>query len=253
MAIDTCYTEVEGGNSVQPESSESGKAKKRKLSKKNNLANLNFSWTELAPKKDMKGDSHNIVVLEKPSEKVNFLRVKSYPDGGIARLRVYGTIVPEPMKSDEIRDLAFVGNGGQVVFVTDEHFGNKGAILNPGLGVNMGDGWETRRTRTPGHTDHCIVKLGAQGKLDHIDVYTTHFKGNYPQHVEVFATTAQSIDGDVSWVPITDKVAGEAHSVLKMKVLDGVKDTAFGFVKLVMHPDGGISRLRVFGVPVKNE
>ena len=52
-------------------------------------------------------------------------------------------------------------------------------LLLPGRAENMGGGWETRRKRAPGH-DWILIRLGARGTINTIEVDTNHFKGNYP-------------------------------------------------------------------------
>jgi len=102
-----------------------------------------------------------------------------YPDGGIvgcstfflipsflpvdvnqARFRVYGHVSPVyPSDISSAFDLAHVFSGGRVVYVSDQHFGVGSNLLLPGRGVNMGDGWETKRSRVKGHKDWVIIKL----------------------------------------------------------------------------------------------
>lgn len=101
-----------------------------------------------------------------------------YPDGGIARFRVYGLVSPIfPVDPGAELDLAHVLSGGRVVRVSDQHFGTGSNLLLPGrgkwrylftailysthypTGKDMGDGWETKRSRTPGHVDWAIIKL----------------------------------------------------------------------------------------------
>ena len=59
------------------------------------------------------------------------------------------------------------------------HFGAKDNLIMPGRSANMGDGWETRRRRGPGH-DWLILRLGGPGLVEKVEIDTNHFKGNYP-------------------------------------------------------------------------
>ncbi|TKA51327.1 Allantoicase [Cryomyces minteri] len=114
------------------------------------------------------------------------VRLCMFPDGGIARFRLYGTAVPVfPQSVDEVFDLAATINGGVAVRCSDQHFGTKDNLLLPGRGVNMGDGWETKRTRGE-HVDWVIVRLGAPGEVEKIIIDTAHFRGNFPQKVQAF-------------------------------------------------------------------
>jgi len=110
-----------------------------------------------------------------------------YPDGGIARFRLFGIVVPVfPGKSKTV-DLAHVANGGLAVAFSDQHFGKASNLLLPGRGIDMGDGWETRRSRGGDHVDWVVVKLGAEGTIEKAVIDTAHFKGNYAKMVKLEA------------------------------------------------------------------
>ena len=110
------------------------------------------------------------------------LRLHIYPDGGVARLRVYGEVFKnwDAVAADEEIDLVAAINGGQAIACNDMFFSAMGNLIMPGRGVNMGDGWETKRNRTPGNRDWVILKLARPGVVERIIVDTCHFKGNYP-------------------------------------------------------------------------
>jgi allantoicase len=116
-----------------------------------------------------------------------------FPDGGIARFRLFGVVVPVFPESATTVDLAHVANGGLAVAYSDQHFGRASNILLPGRGVNMGDGWETRRSRGPDHCDWVVVKLGAEGVIKKVVVDTAHFRGNFPKMVKLEATNTQNV------------------------------------------------------------
>ena len=79
-----------------------------------------------------------------------------------ARFRVYGDVVAiQPADEREVFDSAHVYAGGRVVFTSDQHFGVGANIILPGRGKDMGDGWETKRSRQPKHKDWAIIKLSA--------------------------------------------------------------------------------------------
>ena len=82
-----------------------------------------------------------------------------HPDGGIGRFRVYGSVIPIFPEEHVPLDLAHSFNGGRVVFVSDQHYGVGANLLLSGRGVDMGDGWETKRSRSKGHHDYVIIKL----------------------------------------------------------------------------------------------
>ena len=210
------------------------------------------SWFEIVPPSPLNGDIHNIFNVES----VNIwshLRLSIYPDGGVARLRVYGTVhknwsIIEP---DESVDLAAMVNGGVALVCSDMHYGSMSNLLNPGRPLNMGDGWETRRRRGPGH-DWVIVRLGHPGQANQIWIDTLHFKGNFPGRCAVrgvfapAATAEQLAASSMNWttlLPETPMQADHNHVFTDEVVDSGV----VSHVKLEMYPDGGIGRLCVFG------
>ena len=130
----------------------------------------------------VKPDFPNVFTLEKASPRVTHVRLRIYPDGGVARLRIYGDVLAEDRtfwRPGSV-DLGAVENGGTIAAKSDEFFGPPANMLLPGRGVNMGDGWETKRRRTPG-SDWAVVKLARRGILERIELDTHFFKGNAPQ------------------------------------------------------------------------
>ncbi|KAJ2307227.1 Allantoicase [Coemansia sp. RSA 2705] len=207
-------------------------------------------FSEILPKVDMNPGSHHYFVYEAPTAAYTHLRVNNYPDGGIARLRVYGQVVPQALtaSSNGLIDLAFVGNGGRAVACSNQHFCSPSNLVLPGRGKTMGDGWETRRSRTPGHNDWAILKLGVRGCIDKIEIDTRHFCGNYPPKVTMHATVSDEDvpASDAKWTEVLGAVPTTADS---QHVFDttGARDEAFTHVKFTMYPDGGVKRIRVYG------
>jgi allantoicase len=178
------------------------------------------------------------------------VRLNMYPDGGIARFRLFGHAVPVfPEDVEAVLDLAAAQNGGVAVSCSDQHFGTKDNLLLPGRGKNMGDGWETARSRTRGHVDWAIVQLGAPGLVQNVVVDTAHFRGNYPQSVKVEA---------LEWKEATEPGADAAgwHEIVPRSKCgpdqehhfeSATKDKVATHVKITIIPDGGVKRLRILG------
>ncbi|KAK3207776.1 hypothetical protein GRF29_96g350295 [Pseudopithomyces chartarum] len=145
-------------------------------------------WETVLGKQECGPSQRHGWVLDALTEKAyTHVRLLMYPDGGIARFRLFGVALPVfPSAADAIFELSATVMGGVAVSCSDQHFGTKDNLLLPGRGVDMGDGWETKRTRGP-HVDWTIVKLGTTGEIDNIVIDTAHFRGNFPQKVQVFA------------------------------------------------------------------
>ena len=205
-------------------------------------------WEEILPRSALRGDAENPFALV-PRGRVTHLRFNIYPDGGVARLRVYG----EPARDSRVRpgveaDLAALENGGLVVGCSDMFFGHRHNLILPGRSTHMGDGWETKRRRGPGH-DWIVVRLAARGAIARIEVDTDHFKGNAPESCSVETCNAADLtpqrlsDGDIHWITLLPRKALEADAQHRFFV-SGEPAT---HARLAIYPDGGIARLRLFG------
>ena len=210
------------------------------------------AWTKVTPRLALKGDDRVYVPVEH-GEPVSHVRLHIFPDGGVARLRVWGRVAKDWSKVDpDARiDLLAMENGGRGIFANDEHFGHVENLTAPGRGVDMGDGWETRRRREPGH-DWAVLELGAAGRVDEVIVDTAHFKGNYPDRCFLQAAPAASgspeeiAAASESWPVLLPEVKLEADRVHVFR--DDLPDLgAVRFVRLNIIPDGGVSRLRLIG------
>jgi allantoicase len=208
-------------------------------------------WVEILPSTSLSGNSHHLLRVNSEAAWTH-LRVNIYPDGGIARLRVYGQPVGVfENVGDQLVDLVALENGGRPVAWNDAHFGTAANLILPGRGINMGDGWETRRRREPG-ADWCILQLGAAGTIERIEVDTAHFKGNYPDRCSIQAAavsggTDQSLITQSMFWPVLlpeqklsmDTIHSFSEQVAKLGPVT--------HVRLNIIPDGGVSRLRLWG------
>jgi allantoicase len=199
-------------------------------------------WIEILPKSELKGDAQNDFAINSPYA-FTHLRFHIYPDGGVARLRVHGEVVPEWHREGGLQnelDLAAVEHGGQVLTCSNMFFGPKHNLIMPGPSRGMSDGWETRRRRGPGH-DWVVVRLGAEGIVSRVEVDTSHFKGNYPDSCSIES-------GDKELLPSTKLLPDTRHIFVdELQPVGPVRE-----VRLNVFPDGGVARLRVYGVATEN-
>jgi len=210
-------------------------------------------WFEVLPQSELSGDNSNFFPFAVTDRRVTHLRLRMFPDGGIARLRIHGVVLPDwkrVIATGAAIDLAAVENGGVVIAANDMFFGSRHNLIMPGRSVNMGDGWETRRKRRDGF-DWTIVRLGARGTVRSLEVDTNWFKGNFPEScwvegIDLGEADPTSAEG---WFPILERTKLRAHT--RHYYTDVIKnaDRPCTHVRLSIHPDGGISRLRVYGVP----
>jgi allantoicase len=208
-------------------------------------------WSEILPSTNLKGDSHHYLPIT-GDQAYTHVRLNIYPDGGLARLRVYGQPLRDWNASDRavLYDLAAMENGGYVVAANNQHFGAAANMLMPGRGVHMGDGWETRRRREPGN-DWCIIALGHLGTIKKVEVDTAHFKGNYPDRCSLQA--ARVIGGtDDSLIPQSmfwpTLLAEQKLEMDRQHFFAGEVEELgpISHLRFNIIPDGGVSRLRLW-------
>lgn len=208
-------------------------------------------WETILPKQECGPSQRHAWLLPQTTKAYTHVRLQMFPDGGIARFRLFGHVLPVlPQDLSAVFDLAATVNGGVAVKCSDQHFGTKDNLLLPGRGVDMGDGWETKRTRGE-HVDWVVIKLGIPGVIEKLLIDTAHFRGNFPQKVQVFAAegTDTPEHDSKSWVEILppQKTGPDFEHVYEGDMLAQVQGKTYGFVKLVIIPDGGVKRIRVFG------
>jgi allantoicase len=208
-------------------------------------------WVAILPKAPLRGSSDNFLTVS-DHRPWTHVRLNIFPDGGVARLRVYGDVSVDWSRVAQRRravDLAAITNGGLVVGASDMHFGAKDNMIMPGRARNMGDGWETRRRRGPGY-DWAIVRLGTTGSVSKVEIDTNHFKGNYPESASLEGCLVQSSSmhalGSAAWTEILPRTLLKPHyrHLFMQELTPG---GTFSHVRLNIFPDGGISRLRVYG------
>jgi allantoicase len=210
-------------------------------------------WHALVPAHSLSGDAHHFIAVS--DDRVwTHLRLNLYPDGGVARLRVYGQPACNwsTLPDNALHEVSALAAGARIVAFSDAHYGVPFRLIMPGRGVNMGDGWETRRRREPGN-DWCIIELGHAAVVQKIEVDTAHFKGNYPDRISVQAacvpasTDASLVTQAMFWPFLLNE---QKTSMDTQHFYSGEQLHHLGpvtHVKLNIIPDGGVSRLRVWG------
>lgn len=209
-------------------------------------------WTPIVPSTSLQGNSHHYLDVHDTAAYTH-VRLNLYPDGGVARLRVYGQprIDWADASRGQLVDLAAMENGAYIVAVNNQHFGLASNLLMPGRGVNMGDGWETRRRREPGN-DWAIIALARPATIRKIEVDTAHFRGNYPDRCSLQAAyvsggTDSSLVTQAMFWPM---LLGEQKLEMDKQHVFEQGIAALGpvtHVRLNIIPDGGVSRLRLWG------
>ncbi len=218
--------------------------------------NNKTKWISLLSKKKL-GPNRNHSFKSKNKSVFNYIRLNIFPDGGVARLRLYGKIeIEKNLFSYKTINLTSVLNGASIIGCNNEHFGRAENIISPGNGKNMGDGWETRRSRGK-NFDWLIIKFGKPGLIKKLEIDTHHFKGNYPDSFSIQTANITKkisnksiVKNSKSWKYILNKSKLSAHKkhIFKKFLIQRSKEN---YLRINIYPDGGISRIRAYGNFVK--
>jgi len=220
------------------------------------LRTLGEAWAEILARSPLSGHAENEFSVELDG-RFTHLRLNIYPDGGVARLRVWGEARPDWRRSAATRrpiDLVAVQHGGLPLATSDQFFSEPLNLLMPGRPRDMGDGWETRRRRGPGH-DWVVVRLGRRGVIEHVELDTTHFKGNFPESASLEGCDAPRLAGvalppdNADWRDVLPRTKLRANARHRWPIRRTARRPVT-HVRLNIFPDGGVARLRLYGSPV---
>ena len=209
-------------------------------------------WKTILEKKKLSPNKNHSFNIKNHST-FNYIKLNIFPDGGVARLRLNGEVDLEKvnLKGKNV-NLSSILNGSTIIGCNNEHFGRAENVLSPGIGKNMGDGWETRRSRGK-NFDWIVIKFGKPGVISKLEIDTHHFKGNYPDSITVQSAYIQNkldtkkiLNSSKKWKLLIDKTKLKPHKKhsFKSKTFNRNK---INYIKINIFPDGGISRVRAFG------
>jgi allantoicase len=201
------------------------------------------AWTTLLAKSALKGDSAN------PFDVVNdqrwtHVRLTIYPDGGVARLRVLGDVVPDPRMLTGTVDLAGLVNGGRVVGCSDMFYSSAGNLIRPGDTASIAEGWETARRRDDGH-DWVLFALTGAGRIRRAEIDTSHFTGNAPGAARLVGIDARTspLEDESGWRELLPRTRLRPDTLHRFRIGGG----SVTHVRMEVFPDGGMSRVRLLG------
>jgi len=207
---------------------------------------VDADWITVVPKSPVKGDAANSFAVE-VEQRMTHVRLCMYPDGGIARLRVHGDVVPDPrLLTRGAVDLAALANGATVTGCSNMFYSSPNNLIAPGEARLMGEGWETSRRRDEGN-DWVQIHLAAPGSARLAVLDTSYFVGNAPGWASLRGYDARSgnvPDGDAGWTEILPRTRLQPDTPhrLRIDVAEEITD-----IRLDVYPDGGMARFRLFG------
>ena len=222
---------------------------------KNLIPNSKTKWKLILKKTKLLANKKNLYKSKDNKSVFTHIKFNIYPDGGVARLRLYGKIATDRINysKNNLIELSSMLNGSSIIYVNNEHFGKAENVLAPSKATNMSDGWETRRRRNKGN-DWLIFKLGLTGIINQVIVDTSHFKGNYPDRFSLqgafinksnLKSKNNILNQSIKWKYLINKSKlGPDNQYYFDNILIKSK---INYVRLNIYPDGGIARINIFG------
>ncbi|MGP4111196.1 allantoicase [Streptomyces sp. 4N509B] len=203
-------------------------------------------WAELVPRTPVGGHAANAFAVDR-AWRVTHLRLRQYPDGGVARLRVHGEVVPDPgwLAALGVFDLVALEHGGAVEDASNRFYSSPVHTLLPGRARSMEEGWETSRRRDEGH-DWVRYRLAGRGVLRAVEVDTGHYRGNAPGWVALSVADAASDGSGGDWREVVPRSRLRPDATHRF-VLDAGAVPPATHARLEVFPDGGLARLRLYG------
>lgn len=209
-------------------------------------------WTTVVEPTVLQPDSHNLLDVDDRS-RYTHLRLRLSSDGGVARLRAYGEVIPDPqLWADVTVEVSGVEQGGRVEWCSDNFYSDAAALIAPNRPRNMGDGWETRRRRDVGPDTHdaVMISFAAETDLQRLEIDTSYFVFNASPEVSVLGTRGRP-DGAHGWglVPFDVPVLSRTRLAADTRQVFIVDAAGVNALRVQAFPDGGIARVRAFGRP----
>ncbi|MFZ4277509.1 allantoicase [Streptomyces arboris] len=198
-------------------------------------------WEEILPPTPVRGHAANAFEIT-GGRRYTHLRLCQHPDGGIARLRVHGEVVPDPawIAALSTVDLISVLNGGTYEDASDRFYSSPTQIILPGTSRKMDDGWENRRRRVRDTNDWVRFRLPAQGAVRAVEIDTAYLKGNSAGWIAL-----QGRNGDTGeWFEIIPRTRLQPDTLHRFVLRAQAVVT---HVRLDAFPDGGVARMRLHG------
>ncbi|MFI0815092.1 allantoicase [Streptomyces sp. NPDC021098] len=200
-------------------------------------------WTTLVPRTPVGGHAANGFPVSVP-RRFTHLRLKQHPDGGVARLRVHGEVVPDPAWLTALGtfDLAALENGGAAEDASDRFFSPPANSIQPGRSRKMDEGWETRRRRDRGN-DWVRYRLTEQARIRAVEIDTGCYKGNAAGWAALYGRDATA-DPDSPWTELLPRSPLQPDTVHRFLLHEAPPVT---HVRMDIYPDGGVARLHLHG------
>jgi allantoicase len=202
-------------------------------------------WTEIVPRSPLTGDAaHEFAVSSE--RRCTHVRLRMIPDGGIARLRVHGEVVPDPRLLTGLTiDLAALANGGAVTACSDMFYSSPTNVIMPGLARDQAEGWETARRRDDGN-DWIVLRLAGPGHVRLAELDTTNLRFNAPGEARIRGADARtsSLEDEAAWFDILPRTRLRPDTAHRFRV-DAERPATHARVDI--YPDGGLARVRLHG------
>jgi len=201
-------------------------------------------WQTIVERSPLRGDAENSFPVA-AGQRFTHVRLSIYPDGGVARFRVHGEVVPDPRLLPDTFDLAAAEHGAQVVDCSDMFYSSPTNLIMPGQARIMGDGWENARRRDDAN-DFVTFALAGPGTVTLAELDTSHFVGNAPGWASLRGVDARSasLEESGAWSELLPRTRLQPDTPHRFR-LGALRPMTH--IRMDVFPDGGLARVRLYG------
>jgi len=201
-------------------------------------------WQTIVERSPLRGDAENSFPVA-AGQRFTHVRLSIYPDGGVARFRVHGEVVPDPRLLPDTFDLAAAEHGAQIVDCSDMFYSSPTNLIMPGRARIMGDGWENARRRDDAN-DFVTFALAGPGTVTVAELDTSHFVGNAPGWASLHGMDARSASPEESraWSELLPLTRLQPDTPHRFRLGAHPPMT---HIRMDVFPDGGLARVRLYG------
>ncbi len=202
-------------------------------------------WTEIVPRSPLTGDAAQEFAVA-ADRRFTHVRLAIHPDGGVARLRVHGEVVPDPrLLAGLTVDLAALANGAAVTGCSDMFYSSPTNVIMPGLARHQAEGWETARRRDDGN-DWITLRLAGAGVVQLAELDTSNLRFNAPGAARIRGLDARTASprDESAWFDLLPRTRLQPDTAHRFR-LEGAR--AATHARVDVYPDGGLARVRLHG------
>ena len=145
----------------------------------------------------------------------------------------------------EVYNMASSAYGASIVSCTNEHYGSSAQTLSLICHYLCLTGLSSR-SHDRKHMEVICIRLAELNEIDAVEFDFTYFVHNNPVALEVLGRSQEG--GATAWINVIAKTNVKAYAGNKRRfTIQDDKKFATDQIKVIVYPDGGFNRIKVFG------